>query len=118
MDEMRGWPQSAWRHVTRGAKDRTRGRISRTFIKEQRHALANSTWIDLQDSVNAGVENYRRAIPFAVREGDAVLEVGCHSGTTTNLLNIAARGGDGDGCYNTADGGAIGIDIGPVSIGI
>ncbi|GMI09789.1 hypothetical protein TrRE_jg12866, partial [Triparma retinervis] len=50
-----------------------------------------------------GVENYRRAIPYTVRTGDAVLEVGCHAGTTTTLLTKAA----GEG------GGAIGVDIGP-----
>ena len=49
-----------------------------------------------------GVENYRRAIPYTVRPGDVVLEVGCHAGTTTTLLTKAAG----------AEGGAIGVDIG------
>eukprot|EP00546_Thalassionema_frauenfeldii_P019545 CAMPEP_0178898282 /NCGR_PEP_ID=MMETSP0786-20121207/2241_1 /TAXON_ID=186022 /ORGANISM="Thalassionema frauenfeldii, Strain CCMP 1798" /LENGTH=222 /DNA_ID=CAMNT_0020568977 /DNA_START=308 /DNA_END=976 /DNA_ORIENTATION=+ len=46
------------------------------------------------------VEEYRRSIPFIVRGSDAILEVGCHFGRTTKLLDQAGR-------Y------CIGVDIGP-----
>mmetsp|Transcript_18894 Transcript_18894/g.21648 ORF Transcript_18894/g.21648 Transcript_18894/m.21648 type:complete len:354 (-) Transcript_18894:308-1369(-) len=46
------------------------------------------------------VDEYRKTIPFIVKESDAILEVGCHFGCTTNLLNKAGR-------Y------CIGVDIGP-----
>ena len=46
------------------------------------------------------VEEYRKTIPFVVRSTDVVLEVGCHFGRTTHLLNEA-----GQYC--------IGVDIGP-----
>jgi len=37
-----------------------------------------------------GVNDYRQTIPMVVRKGDSVLEVGCHYGTTTELLHAAA----------------------------
>ena len=37
-----------------------------------------------------GVNDYRQTIPMVVRKGDSVLEVGCHYGTTTELLHDAA----------------------------
>jgi 2-polyprenyl-3-methyl-5-hydroxy-6-metoxy-1,4-benzoquinol methylase len=46
------------------------------------------------------VEEYRRTITSVVRPTDAIIEVGCHFGRTTDLLNKAGR-------Y------CIGIDIGP-----
>jgi hypothetical protein len=46
------------------------------------------------------VDEYRRTIPHCVRSEDAILEVGCHFGRTTALLNEA-----GNYC--------IGVDIGP-----
>jgi SAM-dependent methyltransferase len=46
------------------------------------------------------VEEYRKTIPFIVRKEDAILEVGCHFGRTTHLLNEEGR-------Y------CIGVDIGP-----
>jgi len=39
-----------------------------------------------------GVEEYRKTIPHVVARGDAVLEVGCHFGTSTRLLHEAAGG--------------------------
>ena len=53
-----------------------------------------------------GVEEYRRTIPYAVSPGDSVVEVGCHLGRTTSLLNEAAGKEDGGGCI-------VGVDIGP-----
>lgn len=52
-----------------------------------------------------GVEEYRRLIPFTVKPGDAVIEVGCHFGRSTTLLHEAAAAKD--------DGFCIGVDIGP-----
>jgi len=49
-----------------------------------------------------GVHEYRQTIPSVVLPGDRVLEIGCHSGFTTNLL-AAAVGGTGK---------VIGVDIG------
>jgi SAM-dependent methyltransferase len=46
------------------------------------------------------VEEYRKTIPFIVRKEDSILEVGCHFGRTTHLLNEEGR-------Y------CIGVDIGP-----
>ena len=53
-----------------------------------------------------GVEQYRQTIARSVQSGDAVLEVGCHLGTTTHLLQQAATANGGDGGY------AIGVDCG------
>ena len=49
-----------------------------------------------------GVEEYRSTIPTVVHDGDAVLEIGCHLGTTTALLRDA-----------TPNGYTIGVDVGP-----
>lgn len=50
-----------------------------------------------------GVQEYRNTIPHTIRPGEAVLEVGCHLGTSTVLLQAQT----GPGGY------AIGIDVGP-----
>lgn len=47
-----------------------------------------------------GVEDYRRTIPYVVQDSDECLEVGCFSGTTTQLVDDASS-------Y------CIGVDIGP-----
>ena len=49
-----------------------------------------------------GVYEYRQTIPSVVLPGDRVLEIGCHSGFTTNLLAEAV----GD------LGAVLGVDIG------
>jgi uncharacterized UPF0146 family protein len=46
-----------------------------------------------------GVDEYRKTIPFTVQPEDSVLEVGCHFGTSTVLLDAAA-----DTC--------LGVDVG------
>mmetsp|Transcript_20897 Transcript_20897/g.31652 ORF Transcript_20897/g.31652 Transcript_20897/m.31652 type:complete len:412 (+) Transcript_20897:48-1283(+) len=51
-----------------------------------------------------GVKEYRRTIEAVVQPGDAVLEVGCHMGTSTSLLNAKAIALGGGYC--------IGVDIG------
>jgi len=38
-----------------------------------------------------GVQEYRETIPHVVRPSDAILEVGCHFGTTTALLQQAGK---------------------------
>jgi len=53
-----------------------------------------------------GVEQYRQTIERTVQPGDAVLEVGCHLGTTTKLLHEAAAASEKGGY-------AIGVDCGP-----
>lgn len=57
---------------------------------------------------SVGVNEYRRTIPFVVKAGDEIIEVGCHFGQTTTLLHEAATGGKSD-----ANGFCIGVDIGP-----
>ena len=52
-----------------------------------------------------GVSNYRETIPLVVENGDDVLEVGCHYGTTTALLHEAAVTHDNTGF-------CAGVDIG------
>eukprot|EP00668_Euglena_longa_P038421 GGOE01049425.1.p1 GENE.GGOE01049425.1~~GGOE01049425.1.p1 ORF type:complete len:408 (-),score=134.02 GGOE01049425.1:236-1459(-) len=40
-----------------------------------------------------GVVEYRATIPFVVRDGDEVLEIGCQAGLTTKLIRQANRSG-------------------------
>lgn len=49
---------------------------------------------------SVGVDQYRATIPHTVQPGDSVLELGCHLGTTTDILYKAAS-------YT------VGVDIGP-----
>ena len=53
-----------------------------------------------------GVEEYRRTIPYTVQKNDIVLEVGSHFGTTTAILNDAAK------CKSSSIGGCLGVDVG------
>ena len=53
-----------------------------------------------------GVTQYRETLKRAVKPGDAVLEVGCHLGTSTAMVNHKASA-DGSGGY------CIGVDVGP-----
>ena len=50
-----------------------------------------------------GVEEYRKVIPSVVKEGDSILEVGCHFGTSTSILSEAVG----------VHGYAMGVDVGP-----
>jgi len=65
-------------------------------------------WIDRGSNVTphilatVGVQEYRRTMERAVKPGDAVLEVGCHFGTSTAQLAEAASPG----------GYCIGVDVG------
>lgn len=53
-----------------------------------------------------GVEEYRRTIPYTVKKRNAVIEVGCHLGTSTVDLHSAA--------FDESEriGGCLGVDIG------
>ncbi len=53
-----------------------------------------------------GVNEYRRTIPYILQPGNDVIEVGCHFGRTTTLLNDAVNA-------NSAKGFCVGVDIGP-----
>lgn len=53
-----------------------------------------------------GVEEYRRTIPYTVKKGNAVVEVGCHLGTSTVDLHSAAFD------VSRGIGGCLGVDIG------
>ena len=63
-----------------------------------------------------GVQEYRNTIPFTVQPGDAVLEIGCHFGTSTILLHEAALslGANNDSATlpTKSDGYCIGVDVG------
>lgn len=63
-----------------------------------------------------GVKQYRDTIPFAVRKGDVCVEVGCHLGTTTKMIDSAATGKAGSNQRNDGTppsmGGCLGVDIG------
>lgn len=88
--------------------------LGRRLFHAQR-LFANST--SLPDSSNhnldketsiigtVGVEEYRRTIPYTVKKRDIVLEVGSHFGTTTAILDKAARNDDDIG-------GCLGVDVG------
>lgn len=53
-----------------------------------------------------GVDQYRQTINRAVRPGDAVLEVGCHLGTSTAMIHDEASAQESGGY-------CIGVDVGP-----
>jgi len=57
-----------------------------------------------------GVDQYRKTIPFVVKENDAVLEVGCHFGTSTVKIHEATNP------TQESKGYCIGVDIGPKCI--
>ena len=62
-----------------------------------------------------GVQEYRSTIPVTVRPGNAVLEVGCHFGTSTILLHEAASSNVecSDGTQREQSYGyCIGVDVG------
>ncbi|KAJ1484280.1 hypothetical protein T484DRAFT_1797476, partial [Baffinella frigidus] len=69
---------------------------------------------------STGVLEYRATIQIVVRPGDSVLEIGCHSGTTTRLMQeVAGLGGMTVGVNIGASieaagpgGRAVGVDIG------
>ena len=56
---------------------------------------------------SVGVAEYRQMIPLVVTEGDRVLEIGCHSGRTTQQIHEAAG----------PRGHVVGVDIGPSIVG-
>lgn len=52
-----------------------------------------------------GVEEYRRTIPHVVKKGDVCVEIGCHFGTSTILIDNAAKDVN-------SEGGCLGVDVG------
>lgn len=73
------------------------------WIDSQRRNQNDNNVTPTRIIATVGVQQYRNTIPYTVRSGDAVLEVGCHLGTTTVLLHQAA----------CTEGSAIGVDVGP-----
>lgn len=90
--------------------------------QQQRHRHPDNNYEDLQPLplplpplqpqivATVGVQEYRSTIPYAVRPGDAVLEVGCHFGTTTATLYEAAAP---SGTPESISSHCIGVDVGP-----
>lgn len=81
--------------------------VSRRLVHSQR--LFDGTTVLPQDIkrspepyliAGVKVDEYRKTIPYCVRDSDAIIEVGCHFGRTTHILNEAGR-------Y------CLGVDIGP-----
>lgn len=76
---------------------------------------------------SVGVNEYRRTIPYMVKSGDKIIEVGCHFGQTTALLYEAATSTTGSSdssddnddddtattISSSSSGFCIGVDIGP-----
>jgi hypothetical protein len=93
-------------------KSRTICRLARRIVHSQR--LFDGA-VGLPDSMVrtheptivpcVGVNEYRKTIPFLVKQGDVVIEVGSHCGTTTALLYDAAMREDSGGF-------CVGVDIG------
>ncbi|KAL7546039.1 hypothetical protein ACHAWF_009384 [Thalassiosira exigua] len=77
--------------------------ISGAQSLERRHPNGGASIIGA-----VGVKQYRETIPFVVEKGDVCVEVGCHLGTTTALIDEAARG---DGGTDGLMGGCIGVDV-------
>ena len=78
-------------------------------------------WIDRGPSLSSvtpyivatvGVQEYRNTIARAVQPGDAVLEVGCHLGTTTAMLYDKAKQEKGKEELQGSTVVALGVDIG------
>lgn len=51
-----------------------------------------------------GVNDYRKTIPILLEQGDEVIEIGSHYGSTTTMLHDAVKNGE--------DGFCVGVDIG------
>jgi len=100
-------------------KSKTLSTLARRIVHSQR-LLAGSTTVsnDLERTHEptivpcVGVNEYRRTIPYLVRPGDDVIEVGCHFGQTTTLLYDTVRMTK-EGGIITRDGFCVGVDIGP-----
>ena len=58
------------------------------------------------------MSEYRKTIPFFVKQGDDLIEVGCHCGTTTALLYEAVNCGGADLKQQNSSGFCVGVDIG------
>ncbi len=97
-------------------KSKTLSSLARRIIHSQR--LLDGSVSILQSQLHrtnepfvipcVGVNEYRRTIPHILKPGDDVIEVGCHFGRTTTLLNDAVNA-DSD----STKGFCIGVDIGP-----
>jgi len=96
-------------------KSKSLSNLARRIIHSQR--LLDGSISIPEDSVRTAepyiipcvkVNEYRRTIPHVVSSGDDIIEVGCHFGRSTTLLDAAVNGAGGD-----KDGFCIGVDIGP-----
>jgi len=56
---------------------------------------------------SVGVNEYRQMIPYSVRKGDEVVEVGCHVGTSTTKIHDAAYSEEGGYCIGIDNGSKI-----------
>ncbi|KAL7539982.1 hypothetical protein ACHAWF_006560 [Thalassiosira exigua] len=95
-------------------KSKVLSKLSRRIIHSQR-LLDGTVALPAKDELDGypdpliipcvGVNDYRNTIPYVVDQGDEVIEVGCHYGTTTSLLYDASVTKEGLGF-------CAGVDIG------
>uniref|UniRef100_A0A7S4J126 Methyltransferase domain-containing protein n=1 Tax=Odontella aurita TaxID=265563 RepID=A0A7S4J126_9STRA len=73
---------------------------------------------EIQVVCAVGVANYRKTIPFVVKKGDDLLEIGCHHGKTTFLLADAAAEDNSKrkASIESSAPFVVGVDIGKVCI--
>jgi hypothetical protein len=100
-------------------KSKSLSSLARRLVPSQR--LLDGSWVLPREGLirshepfifpAVGVSDYRSTIPFTVQPGDAVLEVGCHFGTTTHLLHEATKNTKLE--EGQLPGLCIGVDIGP-----
>lgn len=93
-------------------KSKTLSNLARRIIHSQRLLDGSATLPNDMERTDepivvpcVGVNEYRRTIPFLVKPGDDVIEVGCHFGRTTTLLHDAINADSGNGF-------CVGVDIG------
>jgi len=67
-----------------------------------RESIYDSSHTHIIGSV--GVKQYRETIPHVIKKGNVCVELGCHLGTTTAIIDRASRDNDRGGC--------LGVDVG------
>lgn len=96
-------------------KSKSLHNLARTLHHAQRIISGSQSVIEQRGTAiiaAVGVEQYRQTIPYVVKKGDVCAEVGCHLGTSTVLIDEAARQDNEADADQRTNGGCVGIDIG------